>query len=820
MWWMDHGISSMRAEVILRRKLMYLQEENDNAIAAAAAAAASSATDAVSSNIADIENYSSHDNGCVPRALNDELPDTSSTTMMHHRCIDNSHCEHGEEVNENSVVTSSSPKAAFLDDDNNNNINSVTESFSAIKPQSPTEDGINNNTNHLYDFKRRNDATLLNGGNDDDDGVVAHEISLDDTNNSIPLPHQSCTFDHQALIPSSQHDHSNKIPMVQLSRQTIKQQRTYLDFGEGNTVGKMTHQQFRIVAPSAEEGNDDSQEFHVQLTKCLSRRGIVCSTSSCLNTMEAHDSSTCDDTNIITFRMKRGESKTINVEWTPNNSGCMRETLDLDVTNSDGIHWQQSLVIVGEAHHAGDNDEEEEVLVTDDVVESNDLMVEKHVMISDITDTIVYSRDDLDDELSLEEDHHRQTVLDGMKVEDDSMEYSLETHNEVLPKRDDDANKDTLMLWNVNLSEIKEVGDNDTREELVPQSEIGCQFAQKVNEISVSLASGGGVVGHLAKIDETDAFTEFSTIPCLEPNNNAIQGDTTEMFHHFEEPREDGRPERTNGAPLAQHLAKNDETETFMEFSTIRSVEPSDDAFESDTTELFHHFGVLPEEPREDGRLEQTANEATTQKSVEDGVQSLPHQGGDRDHAGIISAVALEPKQETSFLFENWENEQLVAAEKRAKERLQSKQINDFEDLLRSEGLVETGETHTDVGTCDGQIEVVMDINSSLINFVENMRSKSPSFGSLSSKESLDDHNSLPSIQLDDQPRRASLISTCLAEAQDHLTHSPGDMSDDIDLLSQSDQPDDADEENEVSTCQLFLFAVLDNPSISPLFHA
>jgi hypothetical protein len=243
-----------------------------------------------------------------------------------------------------------------------------------------------------------------------------------------------------------------------------------------------------------------------------------------------------------------------------------------------------------------------------------------------------------------------------------------------------------------------------------------------------------------------------------------------------------------------------------MEFSTIRSVEPSDDAIQRDTTELFHNFGVLPEEPRNDGRAEQTTDGAMTPKYVEGSSRAIPHQDGATDQAVVFCAEAFEPIQAMGFCFDNWENKELAAAEKRANERLQSKQINDFEDLLRSEGLVETGETPADADTNDGQIELVMDINSSLINFVENMRSKSPSFGSLSSKESLDGHSSFSSTHSEDQPRRASLISTCLAEAQDHLANSPDDRSDDFDLRSEGESeqsaiahPGNVDDREEVS---------------------
>ena len=511
----------------------------------------------------------------------------------------------------------------------------------------------------------------------------------------------------------------------------------------------------------------------------------MCSRISHHTILDSQNSS-CDDSNVISFRMKRGESTIMQVMWNPVINGCMRETIDLEVMNNNGIRWKQSLVLVGEAHGAAVVDVGR-ILGTEDAVVSHDRMMDK-IMVSDMTDTVSYSRGEITlensvtfnygEELSLEDEyrrrhHHRHHVLEGATMEEDSMVYSQET-NEVLPKMDD-ASVENMPLWNVNLSEIKEISENDIREEIYPQSNVSHQFSQKANEISVSLDSGGSALGQLAKIDEADTFTDISTIRSLEPSN---EGDITAMFHHFDVLTEELHD--------CGHRGVNNEAISRIQSSKFDWTQP-------------HHTS----------KIEQT--------------KVLPIDN---------SAEALEHEQDLDHQTANWETKQL-STESEAKQtrieldqehqRLQSKQIDDFEDLLVSEGLVEGDMKLADDDSSDSQTELAINMNSSLIYFVENMRPKSPSFGSLSSQDSIDDNNSLPSTRFDEHPRRGSLYSASLVEAQDYLDNPMDGMAEDFNLQSQSEmsvfrQSGHVDVEDEVSTLVNYLCFVLVTPRNSQCF--
>ncbi len=742
-WWIDHGISSMRAEVIMRRKMVYLQEVHYNG-------AASAAVDTIDPDIVAVEERSED---TMESDTLTKLESAAAELIQHprlHPSIGNSHCE--TRTNE---PTSISSKIEFLHSKNSNNINNMSESLSRTKPQS-SNDGCDD-ANYLNETKMHDES-------------LAHEISLDD-HQSILAPTMSTSSNIDQTFPSPHRRHQqhlDNVPTVQLlslSTTDNQRQRTYLDFGEYNIVGKMTHQYFCILAPHDEHNSGGGREFHVRLKQCLPERGIVCSNGH-HTILDAQDSS-CDDNNVISFRMKRGESTRMQVMWNPVVGGCVRERIDLEVNNDNGIHWKQSLVLVGEAHCAAMDDDIGRILGAEDAVVSHDRMMEKQ-MVSDITDTVFYPRGDItlensvilnsEEELSLEDQcrYHHHHVLEETKV--DSMVYSQET-NEVLPKMDD-SNVEDMPLWNVNLSEIKEFSDNDTREEVYPRRNASHQFAQKANEISVSLESGGSVLGQLAKIHETDTFTDISTIRSLEPSNGTVEGDITSMFHHFdvltEEPHGCGSRGQTTAALARTQCAKDDWSQR-------------------------HHISKL---------------EKTKEVPIDISAEALEHQK-DLDHQMVI----LEKEQ----LLTEKEAKQTRIKVYQDHQRLQSKQINDFEDLLVSEGLVEGEMTLAEDSSSDSQTELALNVNSSLIYFVESMRPKSPSFGSLSSKDSIDDDNSLPSTRFDEHPRRASLYSASLAKARDYLHNPMNGKAEDFDLLSQSElsvfrHSSHIDVEDEVST--------------------
>lgn len=779
-WWIDHGISSSRrAEVIMRRKMVYLQEEHDNNNARAASTntpAVVPIIDAVGcgGGVKVTQTTIERQNNMMDSSATESMSSSSSSTIplpQLHPSIDNSQYENGTE---RKILSVASDQMEFMYD---NNKNICRESSLETQPQSPNEVGCNDSNNFLHD------ASTIHGmmmKNEENNGrAQQHDTLLDEHSVYLPPISASGNID-SATLPLSHHHHhhlNDNIPMVQLllspttsTSSSSRQQRTYLDFGcEGNIVGKNTHQYFCIVAPPPDDemecndgdnsdGDGGQEFFHIQLTKCCPRSGIACTRHYYNNTMEnddARDILSCDDTtNVLSFQMKRGESTTMDVTWNPTDDGSMRETIVLEVRNSrSGAHWIQSLVLVGEAHCVGvnnDNDDEavEQCVGTGDaLVELQDgIMGEKHNinMVSDITDTISYSRGEItledsgtfnygEDLLSLEGERHDHRLhhhlhlydLEGIQVEDDSMAYSQET-NEVLllPKTDDKTNDvENVLLWNANLSEIQEVGENDgntrsgEKQLLLPQSgdiDRHCSTTtHKANQISVSLESGSVLLGDLAKIDET--------------------------------------------------------SDNFMDISTIRSVEPS--------------FDILPEEPCESGQPKKETNGASTlAKSDNDDSEISNHitELAKAEEIVIISsAEAL--KHDMDIRMENWEKGWISKEEKEKQttriivdlehQRLQSKQINDFEDLLVSEGLVESeGNTLADDtdASDSSQIELVMDINSSLTNFIENMRSKSPSFGSFSSKDSIDDQNS----------------SSLAGEAQDHVDDLPFTHSsqDDVDI--------------------------------------
>ena len=163
----------------------------------------------------------------------------------------------------------------------------------------------------------------------------------------------------------------------------------------------------------------------------------------------------------------------------------------------------------------------------------------------------------------------------------------------------------------------------------------------------------------------------------------------------------------------------------------------------------------------------------------------------------VSSAEKLQQELHESLHMEETENEQFLAEEERARLHVSQEheqQINDFEGLLVSEGLVDVEETATGDSRETG-VKFIMD---GLFNADDNdsYTSKSPSFGSLSSDDSFDcaprpvDAKIRHHLQVinEDQPEtpRVSSLATCLAEVQDYLVNSPDDDGSDSADLSPS----------------------------------
>ena len=568
-------------------------------------------------------------------------------------------------------------------------------------------------------------------------------ISLDD---EITMPTQ---FVSQCKV-------YDNIPVVQLSNNiTISskyQTKTYLDFGEGNIVGKMSYQTFAIQANGNDNNEEEEKEFHIKLNWCTSNnKGILCS----MYTNTTHSSNhtfqnvvnfmnhSTEERNFIQFTVKGGETKMVHVRWNPVEKGCMREKIDLEVTNNSMI-WKQMVVVVGEAldNHDGNNEElSNTTLMESNAVSeiTNTLNYSDHgsSMFSVITDTVGYH---LSGNITSEQDN----ILEEQKLEEESLSIDLYSQQSQrgLSMTDDDKvgmKREVSMekpMWNgamvsLELSEIEEMDDNDTYEEDV--SNVEYYAAHKMNEIGTSFSS--------------------SSDPVFESSVAVI--------------------------PLAP----------IDESKSISSSECEDLRLD-DVTEMFDHLDVLPEKPPQD--------EVRGSEMDEGMKQDTQYHDTSAVELVVSSAEKMQQELHESLVMEETENEQFLAEEERARlfvSQEYEQQKNDFEVLLAAEGLVDVGDTATDDSRETG-VKFIMD---GLFNADDNdsYTSKSPSFGSLSSDDSFDCAPAGPPVDAkighhlqvinEDQPETSvSSLATCLAEVQDYLVNSPDDDGSDSADLSPS----------------------------------
>ena len=333
----------------------------------------------------------------------------------------------------------------------------------------------------------------------------------------------------------------------------------------------------------------------------------------------------------------------VQVRWNPVEKGCMREKIDLEVTNNSMI-WKQMVVVVGEAldNHDGNNEESSNTTLMESNAVSeitNTLNYSDHgsSMFSVITDTVGYH---LSGNITSEQDN----ILEEQKLEEESLSIDLYSQQSQrgLSMTDDDKvgmKREVSMekpMWNgamvsLELSEIEEMDDNDTYEEDV--SNVECYAAHKMNEIGTSFSS--------------------SSDPVFESSVAVI--------------------------PLAP----------IDESKSISSSECEDLRLD-DVTEMFDHLDVLPEKPPQD--------EVRGSEMDEGMKQDTQYHDTSAVELVVSSAEKMQQELHESLVMEETENEQFLAEEERARlfvSQEHEQQINDFEGLLVSEGLVDVEETAT-----------------------------------------------------------------------------------------------------------------------------
>ena len=620
------------------------------------------------------------------------------------------------------------------------------------------------------------------------------------------MPHEISLETEESTTESAQlHCHRNIFPVVHLSFDS-RDKNTYLDFGEGNAAGKAIRRSFRIHAMNCED--DNGNEFRITVNRCFTNRGITCS---------------IDDLDVrfivgpLKLTLKSGESKMVNVIWTPVECGCVREVLDLEVTHGNNVNWKQSVVIVGEAQRQDHLQREMAGGVeSTNFAESNNLIEEGSTgndnnMISGITDSNVT------DSMEYSQGSTFETYITGAGEE----ELAMVDGSTFATLEEKKFKKESTATYNNNGDEGEELEEKLSEEESIegPLEVVGrgvslpgnnekedAQGTMTTGEFIDKMVFNGAMVSlelsEIVEVEDHDAdhedYHEEAGF-----HDTSLDGSlcASDSFGSSSDPL-------TESSEVAVLLARIDEASTQASTPATGSSSSSGGSPSSDNLGFDEMTDCIsPGKPQDNGS-------AVEQDGC--GIEMIRQNGAAvaaQEAGGDMKYGELRQEDEESLHSEDTEMELFLAEHKKARlkvaqhqEQLPVNERVDLEELLASEGLVAMEDTSVDDERSHNE-------------------PSTPSFGSLTSDDSFADEsspieskNGVDSLVTNSPPAAAvpSLLE-CLTEVQEYLVNSHDEDSD-ADSASPSEQLilsysiPDGDDENEVRIRQSFLCHFMPSP--------
>jgi len=808
-WWMNNSIPSHRNEIILKRRLKYLQQqqekkENVNNIGTEINGEVG-LTDDCSPPQQEQEvmqsNFCSHAPSHAPSLLDSLpeeeesaavlLPNAMNTEKQLYTSVENTSEYLQQQPNEISLETSSEIilPTNKLSHNNNNIIGHVRSSSS--------ESSILFGDDTIYILTEADSCLNTN--------IPQPQLDVPSTNTFPSLNEPTITTQCNNNL-----DESSIIPKVQLST-TSKS--TYLDFGEENVVGNMSCQSFVIQAPSS--STELQMEYQIKLNKSVPNTGISCS----LYNMSGQSPS--DSTSTYTINLQQARSKMIHVMWSPINSGCIREKISMEVTTLN-MEWKQDVVIVGEAQQCGDqlatrhNMEEE----------SNEVPLERsnNNMVSEMTnDTLDYSGD-------ISESWQSDDGI-GQVQYDKSQQGEKNDYIELHQTTGEEQRRESSLLtdsWNDEMEDMLETKHSNAFS--YDDSAVD-EVDDEEGDVKVQ------VVGSQCEKEEVDYMQDVkndSYTPQTDVTPNLHTPQTEQDCYEEAEHIEGVQQQEDEEVPMVSlelsEIEEKDYNDTYEEeLNQLDSYEEEDvhernggqDQVIEEEEDSFEHqdppvvWTALPLVPIDERSRSFSSSESSEEDLRLDNVTNLlalddvdissedkkipPPQDELKVESSPAIATSAEKLQqrelEDSLLEDELENEDFLVEEEKARVHVsdeQEEKINDFEVLLAAEGLVDDDvgessvedERETTVFEMDEIFNTAGDdsSHSSATQSREEclVEPKSPSFGSLSSED--DSFDYVPSQQAavvqtlaqplgSHSPRVSLSLDDCLDEVRDYLVN-------------------------------------------------
>ena len=358
-WWLENAISSHRAEVMLRRRMKYLQHEQLEQQQHQEQQLQQSRLTAEQQKLTGISIHDINNNGDV---MTDEPYDNINGTQQH---------QHQEQVNH--ISLSDSRDSIIAQHDN--------ASLSKQQQQQQQQSLVTHSALTKMGDKR---ATYGNANNNNN---IVNEVSLESIDEQALLL-QPITQQQQPLSISAstqqvlQYCHQNDIPVLTIGSDsssdssfssTKRVKKTWVDFGDDNvnTVGVVSTRQFLIYASatatttqaaaaetvshdydssllsmtSSETTNQydcylfdnkiSSNSVHnIHMDRISSKQGFICMLNN-HSPLDNNGNSSYNDLDPIQLQLKGGECQMVYVVWNPIEEGCARESVELQVVTDD-----------------------------------------------------------------------------------------------------------------------------------------------------------------------------------------------------------------------------------------------------------------------------------------------------------------------------------------------------------------------------------------------------------------------------------------------------------------------------------------------------
>jgi len=793
-WWMNNSIPSNRNEIILKRRLKYLQQqqkEKENVNCVGTEVNNDNNGDSLTEDCSPPQfqqgmqsNFSSHAPSHAPSLL-DSLPEDEESAAVLLPTAQTTN-------NEEQLYTSVENTSEYLQP------NEIShETSSEIISTNKQSHNNNNIIGHVRSSSSSESSILLFG--DDTIHILMDADSC--LNTAIPQPRLDVpptnfppSLNDEPTITTQYNnnlDQSSIIPMVQLSTSSKS---TYLDFGEENIVGNMSCQSFVIQAPST-TSTEPQMEYQIKLNRSIPNTGISCS----LYNMSGQSPS--GSTSTYTIILQQGRSKMIHVMWSPINNGCIREKISIEVTTLNRV-WKQDVVIVGEAQQCGVVHQSNEV---------QPLERRNNNMVSEMTnDTLDYSAD-------ISESWQSDGV--GQEVQYDKSEGKRNGHIDLLhahqttgEQRRESSLTDS---WNdemENMLEIKQSNafsyddsvevkvDDEGGDVKVQVDDYQCEKEEvdDLQDVTPSLHTQQTEQENCKEVDCTDGVQQ-EEVPMV----------SLELSEIEEKDYNDTYEEELN------QLDSYGEEEVDESNDVQEMIEEEEDSFEhQNPPKVWTALPLVPNDERsrsfsssesseEDLRLDNVTNllalDNVDISLLED--KKLPPPQDELEVAEsspvATSAEKLQREVEDSLLEEELENEHFLAEEEKARIHVSQEheeKINDFEVLLAAEGLVDDDvvgessvedERETTVFEMDEIFNTASGDENSHSSATQSreeclVEPKSPSFGSLSSEDDSFDYvptqeatvvQTLAQPLGSHSPRVAISLADCLDEVRDYLVN-------------------------------------------------